>query len=69
MSLDSATFLLAMAGYAGLSATVLLSARGRLPRGVWRVSALVIAAHIVLVWVTRTHGQLSQATRQVSPLF
>ncbi len=61
--LEFITFLLAMLGYAGLTATVLWSARGRLPVGFWRAVALIIVVHVAMVWTVRYGGSFAQATR------
>ncbi len=61
--MERLTFLLAVIGYAGLTATAILAARGRLPIALWRGTAVVIAAHVALVWAIRYEWSLSQATR------
>lgn len=57
------TFLLAPIGYAGLTLTALKAARGAVPVILLRAVAVVILSHVVLVWVVRYEGQLSEATR------
>jgi hypothetical protein len=57
------TFLLAPIGYAGLTFTAVMAARGRLPRRFWRAVVLVIVTHVTLVWTVRYEWQLSEATR------
>lgn len=57
------TFPLAVIGYAGLTATAILAARGRVPTGLWRVTAVVIVAHVVLVWAIRYDWNWAVATR------
>jgi hypothetical protein len=57
------TFLLAVVGYAGLTVTALLAARGRLPVGLWRITAAIIVAHVTLVWSVRYGWSWAQATR------
>lgn len=57
------TFLLAMAGYAGLTTVLLLSLRVRLPTFLWRGVACVILAHVIMVWAFRYHGDVSLALR------
>lgn len=58
------TFLLAPVGYAGLTFTAVMAARGRLPRSFWRAVMLVIITHVLLVWHVRYEWQLSEATRE-----
>jgi hypothetical protein len=60
---EQVTFLLAMIGYAGLTATAVVSARGRVPAGLWRAVAAIIVAHVALVWAVRYEWQLAQAVR------
>lgn len=57
------TFLLAPIGYAGLALTAVKAARGPVPVILLRAVAVVILSHVVLVWVVRYEGQLSEATR------
>ena len=57
------TFILAIVGYVGLTVTVVLTARSRLPIGFWKMVAVVIAAHVVMVWVFRYGGDVSLAVR------
>ena len=57
------TFLLAMAGYAGLTTVLLLSLRGRLPRLLWQGVVCVIVVHVIMVWTFRYHGDISLALR------
>ena len=61
--LEQITFLLAVIGYAGLTATALLAALRNLPVVLWRAVALVIVSHVVLVWMVRYDWQLARATR------
>jgi hypothetical protein len=61
--LELVTFLLAPIGYAGLTLTALKAARGAVPVILLRAVAVVILSHVVLVWVVRYEGQLSEATR------
>jgi hypothetical protein len=56
-------FPLAVAGYAGLTFTAIRSARGDLPVTVWRLAALAIVLHVVLVWTVRYEWRLDVATR------
>ena len=57
------TFLLAPIGYAGLTFTAVMAARGRLPRSFWRAVVFVIVTHVFLVWHVRYEWQVSEATR------
>lgn len=47
------TFLLAILGYVGLTALVVLTLRGRRPVVLWRVVVGVIVAHVLMVWAFR----------------
>jgi len=60
--LDQFTFLLAVAGYAGLAAMVAI---GRQPGAavLRRVTAAAIVTHVALVWGARYGGSLAAATR------
>ena len=57
------TFLLAPIGYAGLTLTALIAARGAVPVILLRAVAGIVLSHVVLVWVVRYEGQWSEATR------
>jgi hypothetical protein len=57
------TFLLAIVGYAGLTATALLAAHGRMPVRFWRIVTLVIVAHVALVWTVRYEWRFALAVR------
>ena len=57
------TFLLAVVGYAGLTLSALLAARGRLPPWLWRATAAIIVVHVALVWTVRYDWSWAQATR------
>ncbi|MGQ0702248.1 MAG: hypothetical protein ACT4PM_03845 [Gemmatimonadales bacterium] len=61
--LERVTFLLAVAGYAGLTLTAALGAFGRFPRRLLPVAVLVIVAHVALVWSGRYEWDFGQATR------
>lgn len=61
--LEFLTFLLAPIGYAGLTATMLVAARGRWPDALARVTVGVILTHVFLVWHVRYGWQFSEATR------
>ena len=63
MNAEFITFVLAPIGYAGLTITAVLSARGRLPTALWRAVTIVIMTHVVLVWAVRYEWRLSEATR------
>jgi hypothetical protein len=62
-TLTHLTFLLAVLGYAGLTLTAILTARGRVPVVLWRVAAAIIVIHVALVWAVRYGWSLAQATR------
>jgi hypothetical protein len=62
-TLTSLTFLLAVLGYALLTVTAILAARGRVPVVLWRVAAAIIVIHVALVWAVRYGWSLAQATR------
>lgn len=47
------TFLLAMLGYAGLTATTVVGLSRPLPRTFWRATAAVIVVHVAMVWSVR----------------
>lgn len=57
------TFLLAMIGYAGLTAVVVLSLRGSVPMRFWRAVAGVILIHVAMVWTFRYEWQFALAVR------
>lgn len=57
------TFALAVAGYAGLTAAVILYARGRAHPLLWRLTTAVIVLHVLLVWSERYEWRLAAATR------
>lgn len=57
------TFLLAILGYVGLTAVVVLSVRGRLPVGLWRAVAGVIVVHVAMVWSYRYGWRFDLAVR------
>ena len=57
------TFLLAMIGYGGLTAVILLSARGTLPARLLRVVAVVVLTHVIMVWTFRYEWQFPLAVR------
>ena len=57
------TFLLAIVGYAGLTATMIAGLHRPLPRAFWRATAAVIAVHVAMVWSVRYGGDFSLAVR------
>jgi hypothetical protein len=57
------TFFLAMLAYAGLAATVVWSAWGRVPRLLMTGTAALVATHVFLVWAFRYEWQFAWATR------
>jgi hypothetical protein len=57
------TFLLAVVGYAGLTATAVVAARGRMLRPLWLPTVAVIVVHVFLVWSERYEWQIAAATR------
>ena len=63
MTAEQLTFLLAVVGYAGLTASALLSARGRVPVRLWRATAAIIVVHVAMVWAVRYDWSWAQATR------
>ncbi len=56
-------FALAPLGYAGLAATAMAVAHGRMPIRFWRVVAAIITIHVMLIWHIRYDWQFAQATR------
>ena len=57
------TFLLAMLGYAGLTTVLLLTLRREVPVRLWRGVALVILAHVGMVWTFRYEWDFALAIR------
>ena len=57
------TFLLAITGYVGLTTVVILTLRGQYPIALWRAIALIILAHVLMVWIYRYDWQLDLAVR------
>lgn len=47
------TFVMAIVGYVGLTGVVVLTLRGPVPVFLWRGVALIIFAHVVMVWAFR----------------
>lgn len=62
-TLTGLTFLLAVLGYAGLTITAIMAAKGRMPVALWRATAAIIVTHVSLVWAVRYDWSLAQATR------
>ncbi len=63
MTLENFTFLLAFLGYVGLSANLVLGARGTFSRPAIALVALVAVAHVYLVWAFRYDWQYAMAVR------
>lgn len=63
MTLENFTFLLAFLGYLGLSANLVLAARGTCSRPAIALVALVAVAHVYLVWAFRYDWQFAMAVR------
>jgi nicotinamide riboside transporter PnuC len=63
VTLESLTFLLAIVGYAGLTATAVAAAYDRMRPAFWRATVAVIVIHVSLVWTVRYEWQFSEATR------
>jgi hypothetical protein len=57
------TFLLAPIGYVGLTITAVQAARGPIPVTLLRAVTVIVLIHVLLVWIVRYDGQLSEATR------
>lgn len=57
------TFLLAIIGYAGLTAAAVAAAWGRLSLPPWRAVVAVIVTHVIMVWGVRYQWEFSEATR------
>ncbi len=57
------TFLLAIIGYIGLTITLLLSFKKKVPFLFWRIVALIILVHVFMVWTYRYDWQFSIAVR------
>lgn len=61
--IERLTFLLAIAGYAGLTTTAALAALRSFPARFWHAVAIAIVAHVALVWAARYEWQFAAATR------
>lgn len=57
------TFLLAMLGYAGLTATAVAGLYRAMPWAFWRATAAVIVVHVAMVWSVRYGWDFSLAVR------
>jgi hypothetical protein len=57
------TFLLAIIGYVGLTITLLFSFKRKVPAIFWRIVAVIIIAHVIMVWAYRYNWQFSLAIR------
>ena len=57
------TFLLAIIGYAGLTVTLLLCIKRKVPFLLWRIVAVIILVHVIMVWAYRYDWQFSLAVR------
>jgi len=57
------TFLMAIVGYLGLTSVTVLTVLGRNPVVLWRIVALVILVHVVMVWVYRYDWHFDLAVR------
>ena len=63
MTPEQVTFLLAVVGYAGLTVSALLAARGRVAPWLTRSTAVVVVTHVALVWTVRYDWSWAQATK------
>ena len=61
--LEQLTFALAPLGYAGLAFCAVMAVHRSTPLTTWRVVAVIIVAHVALVWHVRYGWQFSEATR------
>ena len=57
------SFLLAVIGYVGLTSVLVLTLRGRHPIALLRVVALIVLAHVAMVWIYRYDWQFDLAVR------
>lgn len=57
------TFLLAIMGYAGLTVTLLVSLKRKVPFQFWRIIVVIILIHVAMVWAYRYNWQYSLAVR------
>lgn len=63
MHIETITFLAAITGYAGLTANMVLVAADRHRRHYMMPVALIIFAHVFLVWHYRYEWEIAEATR------
>ena len=56
-------FFAAIVGYVGLTAVVVLTLRDRHPIALWRVVALIVFVHVLMVWIYRYDWQFDLAVR------
>ena len=63
MDIETITFLAAIIGYAGLTANMVLVAASRHRRVYMLPVALIVFAHVLLVWQYRYEWEIAQATR------
>ncbi len=63
MYIQTITFLAAIIGYAGLTANMVLVAANRHRRAYMTPVALIVFAHVLLVWHFRYEWEIAQATR------
>ena len=63
MQIETITFLAAIAGYAGLTANMALIAADRHRRQYMMPVALIVFAHVLMVWHFRYEWEITQATR------
>jgi hypothetical protein len=63
LTLENFTFLLAFLGYLGLSVNMVLVSRGTCKRPAIALVALVVVAHVYLVWACRYDWQIAMAVR------
>ena len=63
MYIQTITFLAAITGYAGLTANMVLVAANRHRRAYMTPVALIVFAHVLLVWHFRYEWEIAQATR------
>ena len=57
------TFLLAVIGYAGLTVSGSWAVSGRVPIQLRRATAIIVVAHVLMVWAVRYQWSWAQATR------
>ena len=57
------TFLLAIIGYNGLTITLLLSIKRKIPYLFWRIVTAIILFHVIMVWTYHYSWQFNVAVR------